>query len=59
MKMMLIIVVVVSHAFAASAYADCTYNGQSYSDGSVTCQGGYEYKCNGGSWDSLNTTCSK
>jgi hypothetical protein len=35
----------------------CTYNGQTYSHGSVVCQSGTEYRCNDGSWDSLGTSC--
>lgn len=37
----------------------CTYNGQTYDHGSVVCQSGYEYRCNDGSWDALNTKCSE
>jgi hypothetical protein len=37
----------------------CTYNGTSYSDGAVVCQAGYEYACNDGNWDALNTPCAQ
>jgi hypothetical protein len=37
----------------------CTYNGQTYSHGSIVCQSGYEYHCNDGNWDALNTKCSE
>lgn len=35
----------------------CTYDGKAYSHGSVVCQAGYEYRCNDGIWDALNTKC--
>ena len=35
----------------------CTYDGKEYSDGSVVCQSGKEYRCNDGTWDSLGTSC--
>lgn len=37
----------------------CVYNGSEYSHGSVTCQNGYEYKCNDGEWDALGTSCGR
>lgn len=36
----------------------CTYNDQTYSHGSVVCQSDYEYRCNDGTWDALNTKCN-
>jgi len=35
----------------------CTYDGKEYSDGSVVCQSGKEYRCNDGTWDSLGSSC--
>ncbi|HTZ17107.1 MAG TPA: hypothetical protein VMB78_01575 [Dissulfurispiraceae bacterium] len=40
------------------AAKDCEYKGVAYSQRSFTCQGGYGYTCNDGTWDILNTTCS-
>ncbi|MCX6156249.1 MAG: DUF1496 domain-containing protein [Candidatus Kapabacteria bacterium] len=35
----------------------CVYDGKTYSEGSVVCMNGWEYRCNDGSWDSLGTSC--
>jgi hypothetical protein len=35
----------------------CTYDGKTYDHGSVVCQSGWEYRCNDGQWDALNTRC--
>ena len=40
------------------AMENCKYSGVLYSQGSFTCQSGYGYKCNDGSWDIQNTACS-
>jgi hypothetical protein len=50
--------VVILTAGAGWAEKDCEYNGVVYSHGSFTCQTGYGYKCNDGSWDVLKTACS-
>ncbi len=42
----------------AWAQKGCQYNGVVYSGGSFTCQAGYGYTCNDGSWDILKTSCS-
>jgi hypothetical protein len=45
---------------ASLALADdaaCTYEGVKYSDGSSTCQSGTEFRCDDGSWESLDTPC--
>lgn len=37
----------------------CSYNGSTYSDGSVICMNGNEYRCDDGSWVSLGTSCNE
>jgi hypothetical protein len=37
--------------------SNCTYAGTSYSHGTLSCQGGYQFQCNNGTWKGLNTTC--
>jgi len=36
---------------------NCTYAGQTYSDGSEVCQNHKTYRCDDGSWTSLGGTC--
>jgi hypothetical protein len=46
---------------ASTAYADddsCNYAGANYSDGSVTCQGGKQFECDEGQWESLDSACT-
>lgn len=35
----------------------CTYAGTTYSHGTLSCQGGYQFSCNNGTWTGMNTTC--
>lgn len=35
----------------------CTYAATTYSHGSLSCQGGYQYLCNDGAWDGRNLPC--
>lgn len=35
----------------------CTYNGQNYSEGSVTCQNNKEYVCQDGQWNPTGKDC--
>lgn len=35
----------------------CVYAGTSYSEGSVVCQNGYEYRCGGGQWQATGAKC--
>lgn len=39
------------------ALRTCTHLGTTYSHGSVSCQSGYQFKCNDGTWDSTNLSC--
>ena len=36
----------------------CSYNGQSYSDGSTVCQNGETHRCDDGSWTNLHFSCN-
>jgi len=36
----------------------CTYNGEDYSEGSVTCQNNTEYVCQDGQWNPTGKDCS-
>jgi hypothetical protein len=35
----------------------CTYLSTIYSDSSFSCQGGYQYRCDDGTWDFQNLMC--
>lgn len=39
------------------AARECTYAATTYSHGSTSCQGGYQYRCNDGAWDGRNLPC--
>jgi hypothetical protein len=39
------------------ALRSCTYWSGTYSDGSLSCQAGYRYRCDDGAWDSLGRSC--
>lgn len=36
----------------------CTYEGERYSEGSVSCQAGTRYKCDDGEWESKDERCT-
>jgi hypothetical protein len=36
----------------------CTYNGQTYSDGSQVCQSGEIHRCDDGTWTNLHFSCN-
>jgi hypothetical protein len=36
---------------------DCELNGNKYTAGSSSCQGGMKYRCDSGKWNSLETAC--
>lgn len=40
------------------AVSDCLYEGVSFSDGAVSCQTGHQFRCNDGSWSSLDLSCA-
>lgn len=44
---------------ASMARADdkCTYQGTSYSHGSLVCQSGMQFKCDDGQWEARGVTC--
>ena len=48
---------VIERPAVASSSRACTYAGTAYSSGTMSCQGGYQYRCNNGTWDSINVTC--
>lgn len=35
----------------------CTYGPAAFSHGSMSCQGGYQFRCLDGTWQGLNTLC--
>lgn len=48
-------------ALAPAAFAagdTCSYNGNSFSEGSTTCQSGTQFRCDDGEWESLSIACS-
>lgn len=44
-------------AIAGSTGSACTYASTVYSNGTMSCQGGYQYRCNNGLWDSTSVAC--
>jgi hypothetical protein len=39
------------------ALRSCTYLSTIYSNGSFSCQGGYQYRCDDGTWNFQDLTC--
>jgi hypothetical protein len=48
---------VVERPAVASAGRSCAYAGTEYTQGTMSCQAGYQYRCNNGTWDSVNVAC--
>jgi hypothetical protein len=44
-------------AAGATAAGSCTWNSVTYSDGSMSCQGGKEFRCSNGTWNQAAGTC--
>ena len=51
----LVLMLVTDLCFAIS---DCIYSGVNFSDGSVSCQAGHQFRCSDGTWLDLNVTCT-
>jgi len=49
--------VVVGTASVAAA-APCSYRLRPFSEGSVSCQSGTQFRCVGGKWESVGTQCA-
>ena len=43
---------------ACFAISDCVYSGVSFSDGAVSCQSGYQFRCSDGAWEALDLPCA-
>jgi hypothetical protein len=41
----------------SAVFTTCSYNGQGYAEGAITCQAGYQYRCDEGTWRSAGTAC--
>lgn len=41
---------VIQRPAIAEAYPSCNYGGVGYSHGSLSCQAGYQYRCDSGAW---------
>jgi hypothetical protein len=39
------------------AISDCFYSGVNFSDGSVSCQSGHQFRCSDGDWQALDLNC--
>lgn len=48
---------VVEKPVVIKSYRSCTTGSATYSHGSLSCQNGYQYRCNDGTWDGLNVAC--
>jgi len=44
-------------AAGATAPPACSYGGTAYSDGSLSCQSGQQFRCNSGSWNRTLGSC--
>ena len=49
--------VVVDRAAAGATIASCTYAGQPYSHGAVSCQDRNQYRCDNGVWNRTMNAC--
>ena len=43
---------------AAAAGKDCAFHLRAFSDGAVSCQGGRQFRCADGAWQSIGTACA-
>ena len=41
-----------------AAAAPCSYRMQAFSEGSVSCQSGTQFRCAGGKWENVGTQCA-
>ena len=41
---------------ALTAPASCTMGGMAYASGTLSCQGGYQHRCNNGGWERIPGT---
>ena len=57
-RTLLMVVVMGIAAEAAAAGKDCAFDMRAFSDGAVSCQGGRQFRCANGSWQSIGTTCA-
>jgi hypothetical protein len=46
-------------ANACLAVSDCIDSGVSFSDGAISCQSGYQFKCSDGDWKALDLVCKE
>jgi hypothetical protein len=44
-------------AAGATAARSCTYNSGAYSDGSLSCQNGQQFRCSDGTWNRTFGSC--
>jgi hypothetical protein len=45
-------------AASAAAAVPCSYRMQAFSEGSVSCQSGTQFRCAGGKWENVGTQCA-
>lgn len=57
-RTVLLIVVMGIAAEAVAAGKDCAFAMRSFSDGSVSCQGGRQFRCADGAWQGIGTACA-
>jgi hypothetical protein len=44
-------------AAGATAPGSCIWNSVTYSDGSLSCQGGQQFRCSNGTWNQAGNSC--
>ena len=50
-------VIVPSPAAGATAPGACSWNSVTYSDGSMSCQSGKQFRCSNGTWNQAGGSC--
>jgi hypothetical protein len=54
----LLLLVPTGVASVAAAGKQCSYAWKPFADGSVSCQGGRQFRCADGAWQDVGTTCA-
>ena len=60
-KVLSALLIVLALAFSGRdclAVSDSLYSGVSFSDGAVSCQSGYQFRCSDGVWEALDLACT-
>ncbi|GDX99490.1 hypothetical protein LBMAG48_18940 [Phycisphaerae bacterium] len=58
MKISLTVVSFLGVVGVQTTFADCVYNGTTYSEGAVVCQAGSPYRCTSTGWSASSGSCN-